>query len=126
MGDTLTYTLTYTGWLVIRRCWCGIRHAIPSELSDHLDRGGRAYCPLGHSYVQAEPTLEQRLAAAEARLVAEQDQHDATRRSLAATKGQVTRIKRRVHRGVCPHCTRTFADLVRHMETKHPEEIAAV
>lgn len=28
---------------------------------------------------------------------------------------------RRVHKGICPCCKRTFQNLQRHMETKHPE-----
>lgn len=40
---------------------------------------------------------------------------------LRAEKGAKTRIKNRVANGVCPCCTRTFQNLHRHMETKHPE-----
>jgi dsDNA-binding SOS-regulon protein len=39
-------------------------------------------------------------------------------------KGHLTRKKKqlaRVHNGVCPCCNRTFQNLLRHMETKHPE-----
>ena len=46
-------TLTYQGELVMRTCWCGIRHAIPEELSRSADRdkSTSVYCPLGHPFV---------------------------------------------------------------------------
>ena len=37
-----------------------------------------------------------------------------------AQQGVVTRIKNRVGNGVCPCCTRSFANLRSHMATKHP------
>ena len=44
--------------------------------------------------------------------------HAENRRRAAA--GQLTKIKRRVSRGVCPCCNRTFENLAKHMENKHP------
>ena len=41
-------------------------------------------------------------------------------RRRAAAKGQLTKVKKRVGNGVCPCCTRSFTDLARHMESKHP------
>lgn len=41
-------------------------------------------------------------------------------RQLSAARGQVTRIKNRVGNGVCPCCNRSFGNLHRHMQTKHP------
>jgi hypothetical protein len=43
------------------------------------------------------------------------------RRSRDGMKGVVSKIKKRVGRGVCPCCSRSFSDLRRHMECKHPE-----
>lgn len=42
-------------------------------------------------------------------------------RRAAAYKGHFTRVKKRVGKGVCPCCNRTFKNLQRHMETKHPD-----
>jgi len=42
-------------------------------------------------------------------------------RSRAALKGQVTKIKRRVGKGVCPCCQQQFANLKGHMESNHPD-----
>lgn len=46
---------------------------------------------------------------------------DHANRSRAALKGQVTKIKRRVGKGICPCCRRNFANLKRHMEHQHPD-----
>lgn len=46
---------------------------------------------------------------------------DHAERSLSATKGVVTRMKNRVSKGICPCCNRSFENLKRHMQKKHPE-----
>jgi hypothetical protein len=33
------------------------------------------------------------------------------------------RIEKRVRAGVCPCCNRTFSNLARHMQTKHPDDV---
>ena len=33
-------TLVYTGSLVVSKCWCGIRHAMPRELYDEAQFNG--------------------------------------------------------------------------------------
>ncbi len=41
------------------------------------------------------------------------------RKSRDAMKGQVTKVKNRIEKGICPHCKRYFKDLHRHMKSKH-------
>jgi len=125
-------TLHYTGQLVIETCWCGMRHAVPKELREHQLRQHEngedvmaIYCPLGHAWIptgkgQAQIERERR-DRAEARAKAIQDQLDAETRSHAATKGQLTKAKRRIGKGVCPCCNRHFANVERHMSTQHPD-----
>lgn len=43
------------------------------------------------------------------------------RRSRDGLKGELKKVKQRVGRGVCPCCNRTFGNLKRHMQSKHPE-----
>jgi hypothetical protein len=62
-----------------------------------------------------------RSEAAAAQLTHERDQRLAAERSASAYKGQATRIRNRVGAGVCPCCTRTFANLARHMAGQHPD-----
>ncbi len=124
-------TLTYIGELTVVTCWCGIRHAIPSELRREQQRAhenGRrenVYCPLGHQHAPAGESkaqrLERQLDAARneaARRAAERDQAEA---SAKAHKGHATRLRKRAKAGTCPCCKRTFKQLSRHMATQHPD-----
>lgn len=61
-------------------------------------------------------------------LVREQARHDQTQaahshtmRSLAATRGVITRTKNRIAKGVCPCCNRQFQNLANHIANKHPD-----
>jgi hypothetical protein len=112
---------------------CGVTFALDRQFvaarrADHA----RWYCPNGHScWYPAKSEMEKlqdELAAA--RRIAsnerdwrrrEREQRERAERQRAAARGQVTKIKRRVGRGVCPCCNRTFADLGRHMAGQHPE-----
>lgn len=118
-------TLVYAGTLVSHTCWCGIHHAIPESLSRTAKETGKAiYCPLGHEWVIRETELDKLRRQVEqqkdraARLIAQRDQAEA---SLSATKGVVTKLKKRASAGVCPCCGRTFQQLARHMKAKHPD-----
>lgn len=120
-------TIKYTGALVVVSCWCGIRLGIPDSLYYEMRRHGQArncHCPLGHKFVfsgETEAERERRYRKeAEARAQAIEDQLAAEKRSHAATKGAHTKTRRRIAAGVCPCCNRSFEDLHRHMQTKHP------
>lgn len=43
------------------------------------------------------------------------------RADLEATRKKMERLNKRVTRGVCPCCNRTFKQLATHMKNKHPE-----
>lgn len=131
MGDQLTYT----GTLTVTQCWCGVRHAVPTELYEMVERqhcDGREqtniYCPLGHAWSFAgegeAADLRRRLESEQKRLKATRDLLRAEERSHTATRGHLTRQKKRVANGVCPCCNRTFKQLARHMKSKHPEFVA--
>lgn len=127
-------TMTYTGQLVIVKCWCGIQLAVPSSLYAHAQESSEnaIYCPLGHTFVyrtteadrerERAELAERRLRSAEARATAVADQLDAERRSSAAYRGWITRYRNRIASGVCPvdDCRRNFANVARHIERMHP------
>lgn len=117
--------------LVAVTCWCGIVHAIPDSLHRiaQKDHKHAVYCPLGHEWVVSGPTEAERLRE---RLANEQERRAATtallrheERSHAATRGHMTRIKKRIAHGVCPCCNRSFADVERHMASQHPDYVTA-
>lgn len=62
--------------------------------------------------------LEQELARAERRA---QNYDDIERLSHSATRGQLTKARKRADAGVCQHCHRTFANVARHVAGHHPE-----
>ena len=62
--------------------------------------------------------MQMQIAGAEAERQAGEAKH-ATRR-MAAAKGELTKMKKRVGNGVCPCCNRQFVNLQRHMATQHP------
>lgn len=117
--------------LVVVQCTCGLLFGIPEMLNRSAlkHRGGGSggwsiSCPLGHTWHYTDSAKdeeaklrEERERSHSANLVARLDQ---TQASLSATKGVVTRMKRRASAGTCPCCNRTFQQLARHMETKHP------
>ncbi len=121
---------------------CGVIWGMPTALNTqrHADKES-FWCPNGHSqhYAASEAdklkaklqAQEQATAAAEKkatrerewRLQAEEEKRH-TERRLAAQRGVTTRMKNRVANGVCPCCNRHFANLHRHMQTKHAGFVA--
>ena len=119
--------------LEVRTCpVCFINYALPIELVQRKKReGGDWYCPNGHNLVFTESEtdkLRKQLESAKSdakywqnRKNEVQQQKDFVERSLAAQKGQVTKLKKRISNGVCPCCSRHFTNVERHIKTKHPE-----
>lgn len=118
---------------------CGIPFAIPASKLESLQADGDWFwCPNGHKIHYSE-TEEQRLRkrlasekakreraerdrdSAKAQAVHEADQKRAAQRQVTAYKGTVTKMKKRTANGVCPCCSRTFAQLARHMASQHPD-----
>lgn len=111
-------------------CWkCGVPVYGPEYrrtkcLEDHSEN---FYCINGHSAVFGGETEAQKLAK---QLASQKEATEFQRRRLEseeklhrATKGQLTKLKNRVTNGVCPCCNRTFKNLQRHMQSKHPEAV---
>lgn len=51
----------------------------------------------------------------------EQQAAQHARNQARAQKAAKTRMKNRIANGVCPCCNRHFANVQRHIRTKHPE-----
>lgn len=110
---------------------CRMTFGLAIGLYEQLQRNGqRFFCPMGHGQsFTVGPSEEQKLRQENERLRQERDrelnwrqqERDRAERSASAYRGQVTKIKKRVGKGVCPCCNRTFADLARHMAGQHPD-----
>lgn len=117
---------------------CGMTFAFPEVVHTRYRHSHDSfYCPVGHqNYYPGKSDLEKvnaQLESTKASLVFErnlregaQRQREAVERSLAATRGVVTKLKKRVGSGVCPCCNRHFSALERHMATKHPDFVEPV
>lgn len=135
----INFTHAENTQLSIRVCpTCGVTYAVPERLvEDRRERGGSWYCPNGHtlSFTETEADrlrkeakrLERKLADEKGnaewwrkRADSERKETEHARAQANGYKGALTKVKKRVGNGVCPCCNRSFADLSRHMETKHP------
>ena len=116
--------LTYTERLIVTSCWCGINLAVPEPLHRWAknDQRNHIYCPLGHTFVFRDD-YRTKYESANRRAQANLDLLRAEERSHTATRGHLTRTKKRVAAGVCPCCNRTFQNLARHMKGQHPEYV---
>jgi hypothetical protein len=135
-GGEVTAVSVSTTMTVIECAACAIAFAVPARFEQERRRDHRQFfCPHGHSNYFAAQSAEERLAKQVADLKAtvthardeaewERERRQATERSLAATRGVLTRTRRRVAAGVCPCCHRTFQQLARHMAGQHPEYTA--
>lgn len=117
---------------------CGVTFALTAGMVGQLrETGNGFYCPNGHSLSFGNSTAEQLRKEQEAndrlkkRLVQSQqweaeaiEAKNAAQRSLSATRGQVTKLRKKLDGGVCPYpgCKRHFRDLERHIASEHAGE----
>lgn len=126
-----TFTEVITETFKIVSCYtCGVRFGIGSELYRRVvtDAKGSVHCPAcGSLTCWRESDDQKRIKELERKLQWEADEvarqkrmREITESSLAATKGVVTKLSKRISAGVCPCCHRTVKQLAAHMKSKHP------
>lgn len=105
-------------------CACECRFGITTSLQKRLREGGeRFFCPYGHGMSYTKPEnqrLREELEAKQKALTEAKCQIAREQAEKAQLEQQFQRHKKRVQNGVCPCCNRSFANLARHMKTKHP------
>lgn len=100
---------------------CGVVFGFPNDLLEQRQSDGqRWYCPNGHCRIFNE-TDAVRLRRAEAQLTSTKDQLQAAKNEAEETRRTLVRERARFANGVCPCCNRSFSNVRRHMETKHPD-----
>jgi hypothetical protein len=104
-------------------CHFGIDEAMRQRrVADHE----RFYCPSGHSNVYRGESEANRLKREKKKL--EDDLWFAENKArndklrLAAQKGQFTKYRNRIAKGICPCCNLTFPDVAQHMASQHASE----
>jgi hypothetical protein len=116
---------------------------LPKSLYEAARKSDRIcfYCAYGHEQVfragetEADKLRRERDLLKQQMARVEEEKMDLVAKAALATseakaaKRETARLKKRAAAGVCPCCHRTFGELARHMQTKHPEfraeEIAA-
>lgn len=132
----LMLTQTYTDKLVIIECGaagCGCTFGMTQTMYNRRCEDHRPFwCPNGHeryfSGKSEAEKLKEKLDLAEDRnrslgsvIDRQRDTIKGRDYIIRAQKAAKTRIKNRIHNGVCPCCNRTLQNLARHMESQHPE-----
>lgn len=113
-------------------CECFTHFAMDSDLNARRRQtGGTFYCPNGHAqhYTETEvqklkkqnESLRKNLAWTDEALTRAYNEHEATKKEKANIKRQLTNTRKRIANGVCPCCHRTFVNIARHMDSKHPD-----
>ena len=106
---------------------CGVPFAIPSHLLDQRQRNaGDLFCPSGHAMSWKETEADRLKKIVEERdrqLAAETKKREWAEQAAKKAEQAAAATKRRAAHGVCPCCKRSFANVRRHMATKHPKEI---
>jgi hypothetical protein len=111
---------------------CAIQFACPPLfIRERREDGKGFYCPSGHtmSFRETESDrLRRQLKNAEQSVdwwknsaAAKDRQLKGANSQLGKARAKLKRTETRIANGVCPCCKRSFANLHRHMTTKHPD-----
>jgi hypothetical protein len=105
---------------------CGVTYGMTADFLRvrQVDRV-MFYCLNGHgqSYNRGPvERLQDELDVERRRVTLANQRREAAEAEARAARGQVTKLKNRIHRGVCPHCQRTFSNVSRHMQSKHGDK----
>lgn len=113
---------------------CGIPFTVPQNVYEkHLEEGGFHYCPNGHG--QGWDKSRSKRAAEEREREELRRERDRLAQQVAQKEDEViaeihlrheaekklAKVEKRIKAGVCPCCNRHFANLERHMASKHKE-----
>lgn len=126
-AEGLTYTETIT-MITVKCCNCGVVFGMTSDLQKRFlnDHDKWFYCPNGHEQHYTGKTDAEKLKEAQTQLAIHREARYKEEREKIAALDKVKKLDakiKRIHNGVCPCCNRSFENLRRHMETKHPEEL---
>jgi len=123
-------TISKTVILTVRECQvCGIPFAFSDDLYESLRRNGGFYhCPNGHGWGWGTGTQvaelrqeRERTASLRAQLDRESEARRQAENAAMDRARELKQLRTRARNGVCLHCNRSFANLKRHMDTKHKE-----
>ena len=122
-GNHLTFNIEFCEPIKCYKCKC--LFSVPQSVKDKwLSSGEFWYCPNGHRqhYIESkEQKLQKRLDSTKRQLEAAMGRACALEGQRDQVVRSYNRVRDRIKNGVCPCCNRSFENLMRHMQTKHPE-----
>ena len=126
MGEAAFRVQYNVNFSVITCCSCRFDFAVRIDaLERWKEKGFTFVCPSCRNtqwFGESESDrLRRKLERAEKSLESANEQKLFLERQIAAEKGAKTKLKKRLSNGVCPSCNRSFANLKKHMECKHPD-----
>lgn len=123
MRNTILALSTEMAFVIEECCACGAAFAMTESFqAKRVDDKRSFYCPSGHGQSYTGEPLRDQLSAAQRALANAQEENRIAAAEINRMKSDQRRIQNRLKAGVCPHCHRTFAQLSRHMASKHSEE----
>lgn len=113
-------------WLESMVCGkCGIHWAAPAHFLEERRSDGKTFwCPNGDPRVYRESTedkLKRELERKQQVIDAANARAATAEREKSTISKAHKRMRIRVMNGVCPCCDRTFQNLMKHMQTQHPD-----
>lgn len=108
-------------------CNCHVPFMMPTRMMDALrnEPGKTFYCPNGHAQHYTGKSEAQKLKEQLEREQKERAQNEERLQNELldawSEKSKLEKQVKRIHKGVCPCCNRSFTNLQKHMQTKHPE-----
>lgn len=123
-GNEVTETINF---VMEECCNCGIPFFMPKYLKERLLNSQEwFYCPNGHSqHYTGKSESQKKIDELERQLNEEKRDYQNMVNNMLDEKNKAKKLQRqlnRVHKGVCLCCNRTFQNMQKHMETKHPEK----
>lgn len=106
---------------------CKIEFAVPDYwYSTRIQDHNSFWCPNGHQQhffegESDETKLRRERDVLKQKLAEKDDTIAFERKGAEAARRKLKRVERRANAGVCQCCNRTFANVARHMASKHPE-----
>lgn len=115
-----TKTITEIGLETTTCVTCGVIYAMPIEFFNyHRIHGNSHYCPNGHEQCFIEPEIPRlKTQLREANYEIEQVKYQ-----LDGTLDKLNKMQKRVNAGLCPYCHRHFANVEKHIHTKHKGKV---
>jgi len=118
-GEVIDFTMHECGG-------CGIPFFAPTKwLNKKMESNGSFNCPNGCNRVFVGKTeadkLKDELRAMSERAIKKEEELQNKWLDALGEKNKLEKQLKKVHNGTCPCCKRSFQNLERHMQSKHPE-----